>query len=393
MTMSTQLPKNFVPAEIEKLAAECWERENLFHAEPSNPGTPYAICMPPPNVTGALHLGHALYILQDALVRWRRMCGDNAVWLPGADHAGIGTQAVIEKRLAKEGKRRTDFTREQFVAMVQAWKDEYELRIMGQLRAMGCLCDWQRWAYTMDEPRTCAVREAFFQLFKDGLIYRGKRLVNWDPVTQTSLADDEVEMEEVDGFVYYLRYPICDRDGKPVILKDPLNVAPGADNLAHLTVATTRPETMLGDTAVAVNPKDPRAAALRGHFVKLPIVNRIVPIVEDGYVVLPISLGGDPADPKAQFATGFLKVTPAHDVNDYGLGRRHNLPVINVMAPDASISLDHGWSAIEPHQRDNSDLKPLFGKGRDEARTAVVHFFRDNQLLEESKPYRHSVGH
>ncbi|MCS7033726.1 MAG: valine--tRNA ligase, partial [Phycisphaerae bacterium] len=249
---------------------------------------------------------------------------------------------------------------------------------------------------TMDEQRARAVREAFFRLFKDNLIYRGKRLVNWDPVTQTSLADDEVEMQEVDGFFYYLRYPLCDRAGNPVTLRDPTGAAVGADNLSHITVATTRPETMLGDTAVAVNPKDPRARLLRGLFVRLPIVNRIVPIVEDSYVVLPVSLGGDPNDPKAQFATGFLKVTPAHDANDYELGLRHNLPIINVMAPDASISLDHGWLEAEPHIRETADpclRSHLLGKGRDEARTAVVHFFRDNQLLQETRPYRHSVGH
>src|SRR5206468_1119955 len=251
---------------VEPQANRVWVDEKLFHAEPTDPGEPYAIVIPPPNVTAALHLGHALNnTLQDVLIRWRRMAGDNAIWLPGTDHAGIATQTVVEKRvLAEEGKRRTDFQRDEFVKKIQAWKDEYEKRITDQLKRMGCSCDFSRQAFTMDEPRARSVREAFFRLFKDGLIYRGKRLVNWDPVTQTALADDEVEMEEVDGHFYYLRYPIVDGTG-------------------HVTVATTRPETMLGDTAVAINPKDPRADALKGKQMLLPIVNREIPIVEDEY--------------------------------------------------------------------------------------------------------------
>src|SRR5881398_2763438 len=208
--MSEQLSKAYDPTTVEADALRAWNEKNAFHAEPTDPGEPYAIVIPPPNVTAALHLGHALNnTLQDILIRWRRMAGDNAVWMPGTDHAGIATQTVVEKRvLAEEGKRRTDFKREEFVAKIQAWKDEYERRITEQLVAMGCSCDFDRQAFTMDEPRARAVREAFFQLFKDGLIYRGKRLVNWDPATQTALADDEVEMEEVDGHFYYLKYPL-----------------------------------------------------------------------------------------------------------------------------------------------------------------------------------------
>ncbi len=208
--MSTELSKSYESAKVELEALKVWNDENLFHADPSAPGKPYSIVIPPPNVTAALHLGHALNnTIQDILTRWHRMLGDNTVWLPGTDHAGIATQTVVEKRvLAEEGKRRTDFKREEFVGKIQAWKDEYEARITEQLKRMGCSCDWQRQAFTMDEPRAKAVREAFFQLFKDGLIYRGKRLVNWDPATQTALADDEVEMEEVDGHFYYLRYPV-----------------------------------------------------------------------------------------------------------------------------------------------------------------------------------------
>jgi valyl-tRNA synthetase len=376
--MSTELAKAYDPKAVQTEVQAAWDAAKCWHAEPTDPGEPYSIVIPPPNVTAALHLGHALNnTLQDILVRRARMQGKNTCWLPGTDHAGIATQTVVEKRVLKEeGKRRTDFSRDEFVAKIQAWKDEYEKTILGQLKAMGCSCDWDRTAFTMDEPRAKAVREAFFQLFKAGLIYRGKRLVNWDPVTQTALADDEVEMEEVDGNFYDLRYPIV-----------------GGGAADFVTVATTRPETMLGDTAVAINPKDPRAAQLRGKKLKLPIVDREIPIIEDDYVVLPASLGGDPADPKSQFATGFLKVTPAHDPNDYDIGQRHSLAVINVMGPDASISLDHGWAALEPDQKNNAALKPLLGLSREAARKAVVQWFKQAGLLEEIKPYRHSVGH
>src|SRR3954462_13229167 len=211
MTPDTaELPKTYDPSAVESEAYRVWLEERAFDAEPADPGEPYAIVIPPPNVTAALHLGHALNnTIQDILIRRHRMKGDNACWLPGTDHAGIATQTVVEKRvMQEEGKRRTDFARDEFVAKIQAWKDEYDRTITGQLKAMGCSCDWDRQAFTMDPPRARAVREAFFQLFKAGLIYRGKRLVNWDPATQTALADDEVENEEMDGQFYYLRYPL-----------------------------------------------------------------------------------------------------------------------------------------------------------------------------------------
>ena len=358
--------KGYSPADVEREVAEVWVREKCFHAEPTDPGKPYSIVIPPPNVTAALHLGHALNnTLQDILIRRHRMGGDNTVWLPGTDHAGIATQTVVEKRVLKEeGKKRTEFPREVFVAKIQAWKDEYEQTITSQLKAMGCSCDWDRQAFTMDEIRAKAVREAFFQLFKDGLIYRGKRLVNWDPVTQTALADDEVENEEIDGFFYYLKYPL-------------------EDGSSHVTVATTRPETMLGDTAVAINPKDPRAVSLCGKKIRLPIVGRIIPIVEDDYVVM---ADANSDDAKAKFATGFLKVTPAHDPNDYEIGQRHKLDVINIMAPDASISDKHGWTDV-------GEAGFLLGLSRETAREEVLEWFRRHGLLEDVKPYRHSVGH
>ncbi len=360
---------------------------------------PYAVFIPPPNVTDRLHLGHALNnTLQDVQVRMHRMRGCETLWMPGTDHAGIATQTVVEKRVLKEtGKRRTDFRRDEFVAKIQAFKDEYEATITGQLKAMGCSCDWARQRFTMDGVCTRAVREAFFRLFRDGLLYRGKRLVNWDPVTQTALADDEVEMEEVDGSFYYLRYPIV-RGGEK---KDSAAVSwgevaargyPGAagkptGEQAWLTVATTRPETYLGDTAVAVNPKDPRAGPLRGLAVRLPVVGRVIPVIEDDYVVMPAA---DPAaegvDVKARYATGFLKVTPAHDLNDYEIGQRHGLPVINVMAPDAGISASHGWTDV-------GEAREFVGMSRELARREVVNRFARLGLLEEKKPYRHSVGH
>ena len=375
--MTDLLAKQYETEAVQDEIAQLWADHHAFDAEPDHPGDPYAIVIPPPNVTAALHLGHALNnTLQDVLTRWRRMAGDNAIWLPGTDHAGIATQTVVEKRvLADQGKRRTDFERDDFVKLIQEWKDEYEATITGQLKAMGCSCDWRRQAFTMDETRAAAVREAFFQLFKDGLIYRGKRLVNWDPATQTALADDEVEMQDVDGHFWYLRYPVIDEHGK--------------ETGEHVTVATTRPETMLGDTAVAVNPTDAPRAKFIGQHVKLPIVGRVIPVIGDDYVVKP-----DPesSDDKAKFASGFLKVTPAHDPNDYDIGLRHDLPMINVMAPDGSISDQHGWPP-EDFINGGEDLQNMLGLDRYEAREAIVTWFRTNGLLEEVRPYKHTVGH
>jgi len=360
------LPRSYSPAESEPQIRSMWQDAGLGHAEVPEAGTPcYSIVIPPPNVTAALHLGHALNnTLQDILVRYHRMRGQVTLWMPGTDHAGIATQAVVEKRLMQSGKRRTDMSREDFVALTQEWKDEYEQVILGQLRELGASCDWARTRFTMDPVCTAAVRHAFFTLFEDGLIERGKRLVNWDPATQTALADDEVEMEEVVGHMWYLRYPLEDDSG-------------------HVTVATTRPETMLGDTAVAMNPNDPRAATLRGRFITLPIAGRRIPIVEDDYVVM----AGDGDDPKAKYATGFLKVTPAHDPNDWDIGQRHDLPTINIMGPDGAISDRHGWEDV------SDEARRFVGMSREDAREAVVAWFKTAGLLEEIRPYTHSVGH
>ncbi|HYF13602.1 MAG TPA: valine--tRNA ligase [Phycisphaerales bacterium] len=405
---ASDLPKTYKPSEHESAAWDLWVRSGCFRAEPSRvlsgEKKPYAIVIPPPNVTAALHLGHALNnTLQDVLARAHRMMGDETLWMPGTDHAGIATQAVVEKRLRKEGKLKgplkTSMTREEFLGHLTSFKDEYEATITNQLKKMGCSCDWDRQRFTMDEQCAAAVREAFFRLFKDGLIYRGKRLVNWDPALQTAVADDECYDEEIEGAFYYLRYPVVRKHGG----EDPALVTwdelarlgyPGAgdehgDARAWVTVATTRPETYLGDTAVAINPHDPRAQALRGLSVELPLVGRIIPIIEDPYVVLPERYARteeEKNDPKASMATGFLKVTPAHDPNDYEIGQRHNLPIVNVMAPDASISDKHGWSDI-------GDAQVFVGKKREDARKLVVMEFEARGLFEGSKPHRHSVKH
>ncbi len=605
--MGEQLSTVYEPKTIEQQANEIWSSQPYFHADPSgNHEKAYTIVIPPPNVTAPLHLGHALNnTLQDVLIRFRRMQNYNTLWMPGTDHAGIATQTVVEKRiLSEEGKRRTDFEREEFVSRVQAWKDEYEQCIINQLKAMGCSCDWQRTRFTMDQVCAKAVRAAFFKLFRDELIYRGKRLVNWDPATQTVLADDEVEHETVQGHFWYMRYPLvepveipCGTGFQPVddqvnkrngaylphwtqtgamyavtfhladslpaevleqwrmerdrivqnaesqgreltlheqqelvrlysdkiesylnaehgkcylretkiaeivtnalkhfdserydliawvimpnhvhavlkpyegfevsdlmhswksytankaneflgrtgmfwqseyydhlirdqedfvhqvnyVLSNPSKAGladwpwagakmdnhgqdsqrwhglPARENTAkmavplkieHVTVATTRPETMLGDTAIAMNPSDKRAKYLVGKKVKLPIVGRIIPIIADEHVVLP---DANSDDEKARFSTGFLKVTPAHDPDDWEIGQRHNLEVINVMAPDGSISDKHGWTdAGEP------EAQSLLGMDRFEGREAIVEWFRQENLLEDVREYVHEVGH
>ncbi|MBY0309313.1 MAG: class I tRNA ligase family protein, partial [Phycisphaerales bacterium] len=386
----------FIPSEHEERIRARWQAAKAFHADPDRvlrgEAAPFCILIPPPNVTAALHLGHALNnTLQDILARNARMRSFETLWMPGTDHAGIATQAVVEKRVQKEeGKRRKDFSRHEFIARIQAFKDEYEAVITNQLKLMGCSCDWDRQRFTMDEQCARAVYEAFFRLFKDGLIYRGKRLVNWDPALQTAVADDECYDQEVDGAFYYLRYPLVHAGTSDAAITtgggggenlDPVPVTwgelarrgyPGAtdhdaDAEAWVTVATTRPETYLADTAVAVNPHDTRAKALRGLYIELPLVGRVIPIVEDSYVVLPKAMAQhlgrdeDANDPKAGMATGFLKVTPGHDANDYEIGHRHGLPVVNMMSPDGRVSNQNDWDGCEI-------LHALLGKKMAEAR-------------------------
>jgi valyl-tRNA synthetase len=317
--MATELPKAYDPKEAQAKWLAFWEKKNYGHSEPDN-RKPYSIVIPPPNVTGALHMGHALNnTLQDVLIRWRRMQGYNAEWMPGTDHAGIATQSVVERRLwAEEKKTRRDLGREELVRRIWQWKDQYEKRILGQLRQMGCSCDWPRTAFTLDEPRSRAVRETFFRMFRDGYIFRGKRLVNWDTQLQTSVADDETYTEDVKGGFWTFKYPV--------------NGEPGASATGEfIRFSTTRPETMLGDTAVCVHPNDERYKHLIGKTVTIPLVNREIPIIADGLL----------ADP--ELGTGAVKVTPAHDPNDYACYTRHpEIGIINILNPDGTINENGG---------------------------------------------------
>jgi valyl-tRNA synthetase len=315
--MPTELPKQYDPHDAQKRWLQLWSERGYFHSRPDPARQPFTIVIPPPNVTGALHLGHALNnILQDALIRWRRMQGYNAMWMPGTDHAGIATQAVVERRLRdEENKTRHDLGREELVKRIWQWKDQYETRILRQLRELGCSCDWERTRFTLDPICAKAVRQTFFNFFRDGLIFRGKRLVNWDTQLQTAVADDETYHETIKGGFWTFRYPVKGEPG------------------AFIRFSTTRPETMLGDTAVAVHPDDPRYKHLIGKMVTIPLVGRDIPIIADAELVDP-TLG-----------TGAVKVTPAHDPNDYACGLRHNLPMINILNPDGTINANGGQHA------------------------------------------------
>lgn len=341
------LPKTYDPKLTEPKWISFWEENHFFKANPHSSKEPFCIVIPPPNVTGVLHMGHALVnTLQDILIRWKRMEGFEALWIPGTDHAGIATQTVVERYLmATQKKRRTDFSREEFLSYVWQWKERHENTIISQLKRMGCSCDWSRLRFTMDEGCNKAVRTIFKKMFDEGLIYRGNYLVNWDPVTQTALADDEVEYEERSSFLWHFKYPFADGSG-------------------FVQVATTRPETMLGDTAVAVSPKDERYASLIGKKILLPLMNREIPLIADHHV--------DPA-----FGTGMVKVTPAHDPNDYEMGRAHNLEFINILTPDAKINENGG---------------EFQGLTREEARVAVVEKMKSLGYLVKIEPHTLRVG-
>jgi valyl-tRNA synthetase len=311
--MAAELAKAYDPKEAQQRWLKFWEEQGYFHARPDPNREPYCIVIPPPNVTGALHLGHALNnTLQDILIRWRRMQGYDTLWMPGTDHAGIATQSVVERRLREEeGRSRHDLGREALVARIWEWKEQYECRILGQLRELGASCDWARTRFTLDDICARAVRTTFFRMFKDGLIIRGKRLVNWDTHLQTSVADDETYDETIKGGFWTFKYPV-------------------KGTSEHIRFSTTRPETMLGDTAVAVHPEDARYKHLIGKQVTIPLVNRDIPIIADGKLV-------DPT-----MGTGCVKVTPAHDRYDYECGQRHNLPMINILNPDGTINANGG---------------------------------------------------
>ena len=315
-----ELEKTYDPAHVEERWYRFWVEKGYFHASPDHPGEPYSIVIPPPNVTGSLHIGHALNnTIQDILIRWRRMQGRNALWVPGTDHAGIATQNVVERQLNAEGSSRDVLGREAFVARVWQWKAQSGGTILQQLRRLGASCDWARLRFTMDEGLSAAVREVFVRLHEEGLLYRGERLINWCPSDLTALADIEVEHEEIKGKLYHIRYPLVD------------------DPSVSLTVATTRPETMLGDTAVAVHPEDPRHRALIGKKVSLPLTGRHIPVIADPILV------------DLEFGTGAVKVTPAHDFNDFEAGLRHALPRISIL--DVHARLDPAGlqaAAVDP---------------------------------------------
>lgn len=349
MTEEHNIPKVYDPASVEKKWYEFWEKNRYFHAEPEPGKKPFSIVIPPPNITGKLHMGHALdNTLQDILIRWHRMMGDNTLWMPGYDHAGLATQIKVEEVLKKEeGKTRFDLGREEFVKRVWAWKEEYGDRIINQLKCLGISCDWERKRFTMDEGCSRAVRETFVSLFEKGLIYKGTRITNWCVNCHTALSDIEVEHEDTPGHLWYVRYPVVGEED------------------TYLTIATTRPETIPGDTAVAVNPEDERYAKLIGKTLRLPILNREIPVIADSYV-------------DTKFGTGAVKITPSHDPNDYEMGLRHNLPEIVVIGKDGIMTEEAGLFA---------------GLERYECRKQIVARLKEEGYLVKIEEHSHAVGH
>jgi valyl-tRNA synthetase len=345
--MTRELAKGYEPHDVEKRWYAEWEGKGYFHAAAASEKKTYSIVIPPPNVTGALHMGHALNnTLQDILCRWKRMQGYNVLWMPGTDHAGIATQNVVERQLAAEGKDRHDLGREEFIERVWQWKAESGGQIIGQLKRLGASCDWERERFTMDEGLSKAVRTVFVKLYEDGLIYRDNRLINWCPRCHTALSDIEVEHEDKKGHLWHIRYPVAGQPGKYVV------------------VATTRPETMLGDTAVAVHPEDERYRHLIGKMVTLPLIGREIPVVADEYVEL-------------EFGTGVVKITPAHDFNDFEVGLRHNLDRINVFDESGIVN-------AAGHQYEGMD--------RFAARTRIVAELDEAGLLEKIDDHAMSIG-
>jgi valyl-tRNA synthetase len=355
---SRELPKSYDPKSVEQKWYDFWLEKKYFHAEESSAATPFSIVIPPPNVTGSLHIGHALNsTLQDVLVRWMRMSGRNALWVPGTDHAGIATQNVVERKLATEGVDRHALGREKFVDEVWKWKKEYGGRIISQLKRLGASCDWDRERFTMDEGLSKAVREVFVRLYEEGLIYRGERLINWCPRCHTALSDIEVEHEDEKGKLYYIAYPLSH------------------DRNIRLTVATTRPETMLGDTAVAVHPLDPRYKDLIGKTVDLPLTNRRIPVVGDSILV------------DLEFGTGAVKVTPAHDFNDYEAGLRQEPPLPRVkMLDDKAAALADIPDVLPDVQ------KMIAGKPAKKARGIIVDLLHERGFLVKTEDHAHSIG-
>lgn len=342
------MEKIYNPGSVEAKWYAAWMEQRLFHADPASPKSPYSIVIPPPNVTGVLHMGHALNdTIQDILIRYKKMCGFETLWMPGTDHAGIATQNVVERKLAKENKTRHDLGREAFVDEVWKWKEVHHATITSQIKKIGCACDWERERFTMDEGLSHAVRKVFVDLYNRGLVYKGKYIINWCPRCLTALSDEEAEHKETGGKLYYFKYPFSDGSG-------------------FITVATTRPETMLGDTAVAVNPKDERYASAVGKTLRLPLVDRLIPVIPDDFV-------------DRTFGTGAVKVTPAHDPNDFQMGQRHKMDPIVVMDESARMT---------------GPIPQRFqGLDRFTARKMVVEELTNLDLVEKVEEHTHSVGH
>ena len=344
--MAKELEKQYNPTSFEDRTYQFWIEKGYFHADVKSEKEPYTIVIPPPNITGQLHMGHALdNTLQDILIRFHRMNGYNTLWLPGTDHASIATEAKIVEAMRKEGISKEDIGREKFLERAWEWKRQYGGRIIEQLKKMGSSCDWDRERFTLDDGCNKAVVEVFNNLYEKGLIYRGERSVNWCPHCLTSISDAEVEYEDQAGHFWHLKYPFVDGSG-------------------YLELATTRPETMLGDTAVAVNPNDERYKDYIGKMLDLPIVHRQIPVIADDYVDI-------------EFGTGVVKITPAHDPNDFEVGLRHNLEVIDVMTDDAHIK--DGWGRYS-------------GMDRYECRKAIVEDLEAEGALLEIEDYSHNVG-
>ena len=345
--MSKELAKTYDPKGIEDRIYQNWLDKKYFHAEVDRSKKPFTIVMPPPNVTGQLHMGHALdNTMQDILIRYKRMQGYNALWQPGTDHAAIATEVKVIQKLKEQGIDKNDIGREEFLKHAWEWKEEYGGRIVNQLKKLGSSADWDRERFTMDEGCSKAVEEVFVKLYNKGYIYKGSRIINWCPVCKTSISDAEVEHVDQDGFFWHINYPIVGEEGR------------------FVEIATTRPETLLGDTAVAVNPEDERYQDLIGKMLKLPLTDREIPVIADSYV-------------DKEFGTGCVKITPAHDPNDFEVGKRHNLPEINIMNDDATINELGGKYA---------------GMDRYEARKAMVADLDALGLLVKVVPHTHSVG-
>ena len=361
--MSEELATKYNPAEVEDKWYAYWMAHGLFHSEPDE-REPYCIVIPPPNVTGVLHMGHMLNnTIQDILVRRARMQGKNALWVPGTDHASISTETKVIAKLASEGIKKTDLTREEFLKHAWDWTEKHGGIILKQLRRLGASCDWERTAFTMDESRSEAVTKVFCDLYDKGLIYRGLRMVNWDPQNRTAISDDEVFFEEEQSKLYYLKYYLAE---EPETLDAPEGsvVHTSPDGRHYAVVATTRPETIMGDTAMCINPKDPKNAWLKGKRVIVPLVGREIPVIEDRYVEI-------------DFGTGCLKVTPAHDKNDYELGKTHNLDTIDIFNEDGTVA----------------EVAGLYvGMDRFDVRKAIAKDLEEAGLMEKVEDYVNNVG-